>query len=340
MPDEGIARAEFTVSSSALQTVRNNSGSMHIEYSFQIDTSTIIGGSHSGSRRDGTGIPHPGEQRQSGAAAAAAVAHPPRAQRLRRAHRRRSAARGAAARAPRATGVQRELGAQRAEHTRAVRDVPPHLHGAQHARCHAAAAGAPPPLALPHQSQRRRLPAAAPAPHAPRAGAVRPAPAVVPHAERARVVGAHARRTFAALALRPRAVVRRRRRRRAAARAARCGEPGRALERAAVRVGRGVDGGVVPAMRRPHGRGAGAPASGPVRRVGRRHRALLRHAGHRAPGAPAARRAARAALRALGARPPRAEPAPGGRRRGGAPDVPPAARRAAGRAQPVYLQRT
>ncbi|KAI0560376.1 Xylosyltransferase family GT14 [Gracilaria domingensis] len=325
MLDEGIARAEFTVSSSALQTVQNNSGSMHIEYSFQIDTSTIIGGSHSGSssRRDGTGILHPGEQRQSRAAAAAAAEHPPRAQRLRRSHRRQSAARGAVARAPRATGVQRELGAQRADHTRAA---PP--------------AGAPPPLALPHQSQRRRLPAAAPAPHAPRAGAVRPAPAVVPHAERARVVGAHARRTFAPLALRPRAVVRRRRRRRAAARAARCGEPGRALERAAVRVGRGVDGGVVPAMRRPYCHGAGAPASGPVRRVGRRHRALLQHAGHRAPGAPAARRAARAALRAVGARPPRAAPAPGGRRRGGAPAVPAAARRATGRAQPVHLQRT
>ncbi|KAI0559205.1 Coatomer subunit alpha WD40 repeat containing protein [Gracilaria domingensis] len=62
----------------------------------------------------------------------------------------------------------------------------------------------------------------------------------------ARVVGAPARRAPAPLALRPRAVVRRRRRRRAAARAARRGQPGRALERAAVRVRRGVDGGVAP----------------------------------------------------------------------------------------------
>ncbi|KAI0556749.1 Plexin [Gracilaria domingensis] len=36
MPDEGVTRAEFTVSSSALQTVQNSSGPMYIEYSLQV----------------------------------------------------------------------------------------------------------------------------------------------------------------------------------------------------------------------------------------------------------------------------------------------------------------
>ncbi|CAN8064039.1 unnamed protein product [Agarophyton chilense] len=101
------------------------------------------------------------QQRDGGAPGAAAGAHPPRAQRVRGAHRRQGGGEHSAERAAGGAGGQHGIRAQRGVPTIAARHVPRHLTGAQHGARDGDAVATARAVALLHQPVRVGLPAGA-----------------------------------------------------------------------------------------------------------------------------------------------------------------------------------